>query len=698
MDQVKIRCEQCGQKVGVRNARRKKKSRCPTCGHVNRLRSEPSEPAQIRFECDHCGAAQAVPELLAEKQVRCDQCGGVNNVPVRSQGDTSFLHLINETPEPGGKEDSMAQPQRRKNPFVFKLNVWLPILVPVVVLVAGGAVLAVYAPKWWSASAAGETRPEEKAPEVASASADASGGGKTAATSNGTKSSSDGRGETRRPNSGDAQSDRTHQTDGSDAEPAADAAAAERETKPGPDSGAAERSAEPPPPPGGPAGPPGPGPQPTASPSGPGDAASGKKELYVRASGDDGNKGTSPAKALATVGAAIEACDGPGHTIYVGPGVYDVGSVSLTTAGTKEQPNRLVGDPTGEHTGGEAGEVVLEGSEEKKALLSLQGADHWTITDLTLRGFSTYGVYAYRCNGLRVADCTIVSSGGTAFYGVYGYQSTNLDVEHNRFRRTLEEKYAYPVYVYAYQVGKGTIRVRRNRMNLTGDDYLGSRFVPSQGGDPKKPSPKKQGAGGRKGSGEQNKSYHYGVFIYSYQSGEQRCVIQNNVITDAYVPAYVYASVTPVEATITSNTLVGASYPIYVSAYQAPKTRVTLANNIISRCYTLPVVTEKKVARVEVAGLLLSEIQKKKKIPSSWKSVAKTPPLFIKPQAGDFTPESGSKAVDGGASVAVPDGDIAGAPRPADGNGDGKAVADIGAVEVQPADDGAGKGSGASGG
>ena len=58
-------------------------------------------------------------------------------------------------------------------------------------------------------------------------------------------------------------------------------------------------------------------------------------------------------------------------------------------------------------------------------------------------------------------------------------------------------------------------------------------------------------------------------------------------------------------------------------------------------------------------------------------------PLFVDAAAGDYHLQSGSPAVDAGSATGAPSIDYEGAARPADGNGDGSALVDIGAFERQ---------------
>jgi len=57
-------------------------------------------------------------------------------------------------------------------------------------------------------------------------------------------------------------------------------------------------------------------------------------------------------------------------------------------------------------------------------------------------------------------------------------------------------------------------------------------------------------------------------------------------------------------------------------------------------------------------------------------------PLFVDPTNGDFRLQAGSPCIDTGSNAQAPDDDLDGTSRPQDGNGDGLAIADMGAYEV----------------
>jgi hypothetical protein len=65
-------------------------------------------------------------------------------------------------------------------------------------------------------------------------------------------------------------------------------------------------------------------------------------------------------------------------------------------------------------------------------------------------------------------------------------------------------------------------------------------------------------------------------------------------------------------------------------------------------------------------------------------NLATTAPGFVNPAARDYRPAAGSPLIDAGPSSAIAAVDVIGQPRVVDGNGDGIAMVDLGALEYQP--------------
>lgn len=115
---------------------------------------------------------------------------------------------------------------------------------------------------------------------------------------------------------------------------------------------------------------------------------------YVRKSGSNGNPGTSPGAAWATLGKALGATGiASGDTVYVGAGVYrETISVGMVSAVAQ---TFIVGDVDGSHTG-DPGEVQVTAytTDDKTApaavpVLSLAGRDFLTFSNILFIGGNT---------------------------------------------------------------------------------------------------------------------------------------------------------------------------------------------------------------------------------------------------------------------------------------------------------------------
>lgn len=106
--------------------------------------------------------------------------------------------------------------------------------------------------------------------------------------------------------------------------------------------------------------------------------------LFVRASGNDDNPGTSPDQAIKTMTKAAELLR-PGTTLYVGKGTYR-GRIEISgVAGTATAPVDIVADTTGQHTGDGNGAVTLDGNGETVVML-LTKSPYVTIDGFVFTG------------------------------------------------------------------------------------------------------------------------------------------------------------------------------------------------------------------------------------------------------------------------------------------------------------------------
>lgn len=113
---------------------------------------------------------------------------------------------------------------------------------------------------------------------------------------------------------------------------------------------------------------------------------------------------TASVGSTAELAAALEDA-GPGSVIHLADGVYD-GPVVLTTPATRDDPAWLCGGP---------GAVVDGGGHDSGYTLHLDGASHWTVQGLTVRG-GQKGVMADGVTGVTLTGLTVHSVGDEALH------------------------------------------------------------------------------------------------------------------------------------------------------------------------------------------------------------------------------------------------------------------------------------------
>lgn len=388
--------------------------------------------------------------------------------------------------------------------------------------------------------------------------------------------------------------------------------------------------------------------------------------LYVRKRGDDSNDGLSPQTPFRTIGKAITECNRAGSTVYVGPGVYresieiGKGSGASAVSGTAESPTRLIADVSGVNTLDDPGPVVLDGSGSRSTAIALNSVDYWSIENWTIQGFTDYGVRSTG-SGFDLVDCEIEVP---ADFAVYASIDTRFSVRGCRFVRTSTS--GHVCWVEPANGASGMpVEFIANDATMRDELYLstGMNVAPNR-------------------SGRNSQQYRYGIVVYGHRGSFGEIEVSNNLISDSYLPIYVYSQNGSDEVRIVNNTVVGSLYSIYAYAYRG-SSKFLVNNNIIDQCYYGLLTYAYRAPPPSVVGLLEHQIT----YPMSGFGrayefdIINSDPQFYDPQGGDFSLWAVSDAVDAGTARGSPATDIGSASRPADGDADGIALVDLGAYE-----------------
>lgn len=169
---------------------------------------------------------------------------------------------------------------------------------------------------------------------------------------------------------------------------------------------------------------------------------------YVRAGGDDGNDGLSPATALASIRPAARRLREPGDRLIVGPGTYREGNISPFGNGTPEAPMVVFGDASGAMTGDPPGPVLIL---PPNAPASTSG--------FLIRGRSDVVIEGFEIAGTRDAAIDVRHRSRT------GADSTRIALRNNRVR--------------ASRLGMRIIAA--GPVEVSGNHLIGTRDDPAQG-------------------------------------------------------------------------------------------------------------------------------------------------------------------------------------------------------------------------
>ena len=394
------------------------------------------------------------------------------------------------------------------------------------------------------------------------------------------------------------------------------------------------------------------------------------KTYYVRTCGNDKSDGLSAETAFATIQKAVSKCNGRGYLIYVGPGTYPeeveigLGDGKKAKSGNPNEPNRIIGDIAGAVTGDEAGPVIVDGGGVRNYGVRLEKTDSWAVQYITFQDQKAYTIYAYSADDFRLQHCTI---NVPASYAYYQYRSKDVRIEDNVLVR--DDSSGHCIFVYYCS---GDILISRNRMSLLGDEYLSTGY--------------QDGLAGWRWRRQASK-YVYGIGVLNWSSEPSNVLVDNNVISDAYLGIYVYAVRQNDTVRVAHNAVTGSLYPVYSYNYQGT---AEIADNIVADSY-YGVTGYGYRGDVTVSGLLAYNIKRSRVVELTGADVTglieDLDPKFRAPASGDFSLLADSPAIDAGTGLVAVATDIRGVSRPTDGNGDGEAIVDLGAYEYYGAVD-----------
>ncbi len=384
------------------------------------------------------------------------------------------------------------------------------------------------------------------------------------------------------------------------------------------------------------------------------------RTVYVRTNGSDTNNGRAPGRAFRTIQRAVAEATEPGYTIYVGPGTYaqavqiGVNAGAAAVSGTADEPNRLIADTSGARTGDSPGPVVISGNNRAIGRgLFVSGRSHWHVEGFRFTGHGSTAVQA-SSGGVTLVGCTIdvprqygVLTSGAAPSAVLGCTFS------------FDAASGHTVVMRLDNGGSSTLRIEDNRMHHTGVEYLATGYrtvVPS--------------------TFNAANTWRYGIYASGSNNPSGSVIIRNNIISDKYVGIYgISNSSGPL--VIANNTITGCSFSLYSSG--APAGSV-VANNILSSSYY----GLWGDGQIPVRALCEHDItydMNRLARPNLPAEVITSDPRLADPAAGVFALIAGSACIDAGVPDGAPEADAAGNPRPADGDADGVAAHDLGAME-----------------
>lgn len=407
------------------------------------------------------------------------------------------------------------------------------------------------------------------------------------------------------------------------------------------------------------------------------------KLYYVRATGSDAANGQSAGAAFRTIQKAIGAVAGSGNTIVVGPGTYGetLSFTSTTASGTANSPNTIFADTEGTLTGDSAGAVTVSGGGSRQNGLTVLGCNYWRFKQLSFSGQTQANVYILPTNynstapiasGLEFDGCTFAV---TPYYGLVAYYTGDLTVNDCTFERGATSGFC----LYTYSTAATTLKITANRLNRTGSLYDSSGF--------------KNGSLNFQSlyNGAGYSAFAYGIIAMATGTTPTTVRVENNIVSDAFVGVYAYAYGGSHTLRVLNNTVTSSYYGIYAYGYGI--SGGVISNNLAGNCYLgsyLYLPNGSLLGHMEWGVNYLTAYPayantyatSYRQLGSITGFISDQTPTFVGASTGDFSLTQGSAGMDAAYDQYAPSLDAAGVARPIDGNADGSALCDFGAVEA----------------